>query len=259
MKIKVKSFDPFKVCNEPCSITFQEYSGRMERYTNKQLGKIFKQVFHRECDLDIVWARYLIHYELARQQYIKEGKLAYLDKNSQFRKAYMAVRRKDLANVNENLKTLIVYDLKHQVVQSQETIMKKQEAIKKAVEAKKSGRLGITLGLSVPETWVHVFITNAKEHNDDDKISKFMHNEFPDLKNKAFDTVHGCRIHYNNGGYTKGVKPEVKSVRYLADGSEWKRGNKAPVKVTPEEVKKAVVKKAVKKPVAIRKVKVAKK
>lgn len=259
MKIKLKTYDPFKVCQEFSPISFQEYSGKIERYTNKQLRKIFKQVFHRECDIDIVWARYLIQYELSRQQYIKEGKLSYLDKNSQFRKAYMAVRRKDITNVNENLKTLIAYDMKHQTVISQETLMKKQESIKKAAEVKKSNRLGVTLGLSVAETWVHVFTINAKEHNTDDKISAFMHSEFPDLKNKAFDTVHGCRVHYNNGGYTKGVKPEVKSVRYDENGNELKRiAKKAVVAPKKQEVKIPVTnKKAVK--VKVRTVKQTKK
>ena len=253
--MQIKRKDPFKVCDEFSPITFSEYSSKVYRYTQKRIKKLYQIVFHKPCETNAVWAKHLIHYELARQQYIKNGQLSYLDKDSQFRKAYMAVKNQDINHVNENLKTLIPYELKHHDENSQENIMKQEkkvEAIKKAAEVKRTNRLGVTLGLSVPETWVRVFIANAKEHKSDAEISKFMHTEFPDLKNKAFDTVHGCRVHYNNGGYTKGVKPEVKSVRYADDGSELKRISKAPVAVA-EQPKKVVAKKVVAKKAVVKK------
>ena len=59
-------------------------------------------------------------------------------------------------------------------------------------------------------------------------------------------------IQNNNGGYTKGVKPEVKSVRYADDGSELKRISKAPVAVA-EQPKKVVAKKVVAKKAVVKK------
>lgn len=244
MKIQRK-YDPFKVCIKPCQLTFQEYSGKIGRYTNKQIRKLFKLVFGKECTINEVWAKYLIQYELARQQCVVRGAVAQLEKGSQFRNAYMAVRRMDLSKVNENLKTLIVYELKHNNNEmSKETLMKKQEAIKTAAEVKKSKCIGVTTGLSVYDAWVYIFKKNATAHEPDEKITEFMLSEFPDHQIKSFHQVHAVRINYNNGRYTKGVKPEVKSVRYLADGSEWKRGHKAVEPKKVEAVKPSKIKKA---------------
>ena len=68
----------------------------------------------------------------------------------------------------------------------------KVNAIKKAAAVKAANRLGLTLKKSVPETWVHVFIAQSKNKWTDEKISEFMHQEVPDLKNKSFDQVAGC-------------------------------------------------------------------
>lgn len=261
MKLKIKKHDPFLVCYEYSPITFQEYSDKIYRYTNKQIRKIFKAVFHKECEIGVVWAKYLIQYELARQQCVLEGRVEQLAPGSKFRNSYMAVRRMDLNNVNENLKTLIAYDLKHQTMLSQEKIMKKKSAIKKAVEVKKSKCIGITTGLSVYDAWVYCFKKNEKEHKPDEEITKFLLAEFPDHQIKSFHAVHACRIGYNNGRFTKGVKPEVKSVRYLADGTEWKRGKKSSkVKEEPKQVapKKATVKKAIVKKAIVKKAKIKK-
>lgn len=130
----------------------------------------------------------------------------------------------------------------------------KVNAIKKAAAVKAANRLGLTLKKSVPETWVHVFIAQSKNKWTDEKISEFMHQEFPDLKNKAFDQVAGCRNHYNNGGYTKGVKPVTKAVRYAADGSVIKRTtNKvAPVAKKAESAPKSAGKVAPKAKVTLK-------
>lgn len=251
IKKKEQTEDKFLKCDNFADISFQEFSDKADRYTKNQIRKLYKRIFGRECS-DPIWGKYQIHYELARQMYIKRGEFCMLQKGSQFREHYKGTMARDLNRTGETIRTLIPYEMKHNEENTQEYQMKKQNkinAIKKAAEVKKTTRVGITLGLSVPETWIHVFVDNAKSHKADEELSKFMHAEFPDLKNKAFDTVHGCRIHYNNGGYTKGVKPAVKSVRYLADGTEWKRGHKAaavkPAKVAP--AKKVVVKKVAKK------------
>lgn len=249
MKIKKKAAeDKFLACDVYASITFKEYSDRMPRYTKNQIRSLYNEVFQKDCICDIVWAKYQISYELARQQYIKDGNLGPLAPGSQFRKAYEGTMRCDLSSTGETLKTLIPFELKN----SQEINMKKDNkvnAIKKAAAVKAANRVGLTLKKSVPETWVHVFIAQSKNKWTDEKISEFMHQEFPDLKNKAFDQVAGCRNHYNNGGYTKGVKPVTKAVRYDADGSVIKRTtNKvAPVakkaESAPESARKAPVKK----------------
>lgn len=252
IKKKTQPEDMFLKCINFSDISFQEFSDKEDRYTYNQIRKLYKRIFKRECT-DPIWGKYQIHYELARQMYIKQGDVCKLQKGSIFREHYKGTMARDLNRTGETIRSLISYEMKHNEENTQEYQMKKQnkiDAIKKAAEVKKTTRVGITLKLSVPETWVHVFVDNAKTHKTDEEISKFMHTEFPDLKNKAFDNVHGCRTHYNNGGYTKGVKPAVKSVRYATDGAEWKRTSKkvvveAPKKATP--AKKVVVKKAVKK------------
>ena len=133
------------------------------------------------------------------------------------------------------------------------------DAIKKAVEAKKSKCIGVTTGLSVYEAWVHCFKKNAKEHKNDEEITKFLLSEFPDHQIKSFYAVHACRINYNNGRYTNGVKPEVKSVRYV-DGVEYKRAAAkkvaapAPAKTPAAKVAKPAAKKVTVKKVTVKKV-----
>ena len=256
MKIVKKRFDPFKVCYEPADISFQEYSRKIDKYTRNQIHKIYKSVFHKELsEENIIWAKYLIQYELSRQQYIKEGNVAALEPGTQFRNAYMAVRRKDINAVNENMKTLIAYDMKHYNEYNKERSM---DAIKKAAEAKKSKCIGITTGLSVYEAWVHCFKKNEKEHKNDEEITKFLLSEFPDHQIKSFYAVHACRINYNNGRYTNGVKPEVKSVRYV-NGVEYKRAvakkvaAPAPAKTPAAKVVKPAAKKATVKKATIKK------
>ena len=253
MKIVKKRFDPFKVCYEPADISFQEYSRKIDKYTRNQIRKIYKSVFHKELlEENVIWAKYLIQYELSRQQYIKEGNVAALEPGTQFRNAYMAVRRKDINAVNENMKTLIAYDMKHYNEYNKERSM---DAIKKAVEAKKSKCIGVTTGLSVYEAWVHCFKKNAKEHKNDEEITKFLLSEFPDHQIKSFYAVHACRINYNNGRYTNGVKPEVKSGRYV-NGVEYKRASAKKVAI-PAPAKPKAAKPAAKK-VAVKKVTVKK-
>lgn len=130
----------------------------------------------------------------------------------------------------------------------------KVNAIKKAAAVKAANRVGLTLKKSVPETWVHVFSKQSKNKWTDEKISEFMHQEFPDLKNKAFDQVAGCRNHYNNGGYTKGEKPATKAVRYAADGSVMARitSKVAPVAKKAESAPKTAVKVAPKAKVTLK-------
>ena len=251
MRLKIKrkcQEDAFKECECYSNLTFKEYSDKMHSCTRNQIRSIYNEVFQKDCTCDAVWAKYQISYELARQQYIKEGNLEPLAVGSQFRKAYEGTMKCDLSSTGETLKTLIPYELKN----SQENDMKKDNkvnAIKKAAAVKAANRLGLTLKKSVPETWVHVFIAQSKNKWTDEKISEFMHQEFPDLKNKSFDQVAGCRNHYNNGGYTKGVKPVTKAVRYAADGSVIKRTtNKvAPVAKKAESATKSVRKAPVKK------------
>ena len=224
--IKKKKEDKFVVCNRFSNLSFQEYSDKISRYTNRQIRSIYQEVFDKPCAVNIVWAKYQIQYELARQDYIKRG----LEMSEQFKSCYKGTMLCDLEQTGETLKTLIPYEMKYNDENSKESIMKAQnkaKAIKKAVEAKKSKCIGITTGLSVYDAWVLCFKKNAKEHKPDEEITKFLMSEFPDHQIKSFHAVHACRINYNNGRYTNGVKPEVKSVRYLADGSEWKRGHKA--------------------------------
>ena len=259
MRINKSKKDMFKVCYEFSPITFQEYSRKINRITRAQIRRTYQQVFHRECDdKDLVWAKYAIQYELSRQQYIKDGDMSKLEPGSQFRNAYMAVRRKDLKAVNENMKTLIAYDTRHL-----SELATKEKSMEKANAAKKSKCIGITTGLTVYEAWVHCFKKNAKEHKNDEEITKFLLSEFPDHQIKSFYAVHACRNYYNNGRFTGGVKPEVKSVRYV-DGVEYKRAKKddgtksaKPTKVsvpaTPEAPAKAAKPAVIKKKVVVRK------
>lgn len=241
--IKKKKEDKFGICDRYSNLSFQEYSDRISKYTNKQIRSIYKEVFDKECAVNVIWAKYQIHYELARQMLIKSN----MPISAEFKSHYKGTMRCDLDFTGETLKTLIPFEMKYHDENSTENKMKaenKAKAIKKAVEAKKSKCIGITTGLSVYDAWVYCFKKNEKEHKADEEITKFLLSEFPDHQIKSFHAVHACRINYNNGRYTNGVKPEVKSVRYLADGSVWKRGHKA----TPAPV--VTKKPAAKKPVA---------
>lgn len=230
MKIKKKpTVDTFVVCDRYSNISFKEYHDKIHNYTRNQLRSIYQEVFGHPCTCNVVWAKYQISYELARQLEIKNGTLERLAKGSEFRKAYEGTMRCDLSSTGETLKTLIPFEMNHYDENSQENIMKKEnkiQAIKKAAATKAANRVGVTLKKSVPETWVYVFKSNAKNKWTDEKISEFMHQEFPDLKNKAFDQVKGCRNHYNNGGYTKGEKPAVRAVGYDAEGNVMGRAAK---------------------------------
>jgi len=181
-------------------------------------------------------------------------------KGSAFRSAYEGTMRCDLSSTGEMLKTIIPLEQKYYQKNLKENLMKKEAkvaAIKKAAEVKKSKCIGITLGLSVYDTWVHVFKKNAITHATDDKITEFLLSEFPDHQIKSFYAVHACRGYYNQGRFTKGVKPEVKSVRYNEAGEPMVRGGVKPApvakkadpsanKATKAAVKtKAVVKKRV--------------
>lgn len=247
---KRKAADKFEQCLRYSNLSFQEYSDRIGKYTNRQIRSIYKEVFDRECAVNIVWAKYQIHYELARQMLIKSGQKI----SAAFKEHYLGTMKCDLSKTGETLKTLIPFELKYNDENSMENKMKAQNkanAIKKAVEVKKSKCIGITTGLSVYDAWVLCFKKNAKEHKPDEEITKFLLAEFPDHQIKSFYAVHACRINYNNGRYTKGVKPEVKSVKYNADGTEWKRARKADAKVNvkpaaaPKKAATATKKKAV--------------
>ena len=231
MKIK-KKYDRFLECDRFSNMTFKEYSDRMNSLTRNQVRNIYKEVFDKECTCNVVWAKYQISYELARQQEIRSKNLERLQPNSAFRKAYDAVMAFDLEHVGETIRTLIPYELKHNNENSEEYLMKKEQkvkAIKKAAEVKAARRVGVTLGKSVIQTWVHIFQTNAKNKWTDERISEFMHAEFPELHNKTFDQVHTIRGYYNGGRYTEN-KPEVKSVRYDAEGNVIGRASKKAVK-----------------------------
>ena len=271
MRLKIKkklTVDAFVVCDRYSSISFKEYHDKIHSYTRNQLRSIYQEVFGRPCTCNVVWAKYQISYELARQLEIKNGAFDCLAKGSKFRNAYEGTMRCDLSSTGETLKTLIPFELKNYDENSQENIMKKEakiNAMKKAAATKAANRIGLTLKKSVPETWVHVFKTNAKNKWTDEQISEFMHKEFPDLKNKAFDQVKGCRNHYNNGGYTKGEKPAVRAVGYDAEGNVTSRGAKeaaptpkkaesAPKTAAKAPAKKVVVTLKAKRPAPVKKV-----
>ena len=212
------------LCEEYAPITFPEYSSHMHKYSNKKLKNLYKEVFHKDCTIDLVWAKYQISYELARQQDIKNNMYERLKKGSAFREAYKGTMACDLNRTSETLRTMIPFEQKYK---SKQEITMTEKPVKVETNNKETTKKGVTLNLTVPETWISVFKDNAVKHLTDEQISKFMHEEFPHLNNKAFDTVHACRNFYNRGGYTKGEKPTLKSVRYLADGSVWKRGSKS--------------------------------
>lgn len=224
MKLKIKKkpiTDTFVVCDRYSNISFKEYHDKIHNYTRNQLRNIYQEVFGRPCTCSVVWAKYQISYELARQLEIKKGAFERLAKGSKFRNAYEGTMRCDLSCTGETLKTLIPFELKNYDENSQENIMKKEakvNAMKKAAATKAANRIGLTLKKSVRDTWAYVLSNNSKTKWTDDKISEFMHKEFPDLKNKTFDQVNACRGHYNRGEYTKGIKPSKASVRYDENG-----------------------------------------
>lgn len=235
MKLKLKP-DMFLMCDRFSNYSFQEFSDKIGHFTNKQIRNIYKEVFGRDCTCDPVWAKYQIQYELARQNDIKAGKLSRLYRGTAFRKAYEGTMRCDLSRTSETLKTLIPFEQKCNNMKKQEN---KTTAIKKAVEAKKSKCIGITLGLSVYDTWVSVFQKNETAHKTDEEITAFMLSEFPDHQIKSFYNVHACRGYYNQGRFTKGVKPEIKSVRYNEAGQPIGRGAVKPAPVAKISAPKA--------------------
>ena len=250
MRVKIKKKDEFLECENFSSITFDDYVKKMHNYTKNQLRTIYNVLFQKDCTCDMVWAKYQISYELARQMYIKSGNLAALEKGSQFRKAYEGTMACDANATGETLRSLIPYEIKHNNENVQESIMKKEnkiKAIKKAAAVKAANRIGLTMKKSVVETWACLFRDNVKRKWTDDKLSEFMHQEFPDVKNKTFDQVGVCRSSYNSGRLTKGVKPEIRSVAYNEQGQELGRRAKAatPVKTAesePESTNKAPAK-----------------
>lgn len=251
MKIKKKQ-DTFVLCDRFSNVSFKEYSDRMHSMTKNQLLNLYQSVFNRPCTVDPVWAKYQISYELARQQDIKAGNLERLQPGSAFRAAYKGAMACNLSAVGETLQFLIPYELKTNDTNSEAYMQKQQNkvnAMKKAAAAKAANRIGLTLKKSVIETWARVFQMNAKNKWTDEQISEFMHKEFPDLKNKTFNQVNGCRSHYNNGWYTKGAKPAERSVRYDEDGNVLSRVKKDAAKKAPaikKEAAKQPIKKAIK-------------
>lgn len=130
--------------------------------------------------------------------------------------------------------------------------MKKEakiNAMKKAAATKAANRIGLTLKKSVRDTWAYVLEHNVKTKWTDDKISEFMHKEFPDVKNKTFDQVNACRSLYNRGHFTKGIKPVRTSVRYSEAGEVISRSAKkaAPTPRKAESAPKTAAKAPVKK------------
>lgn len=250
LKIKRKEVDAFLECNRFSNMSFAEYSDRMNSLSRNRIRSIYKEVFDKECTCNTTWAKYQISYELARQADIKNKRYDRLQPNSAFRKAYKAVMQFDLEHVGDTLQTLIPFEMKYNDENSEEYKMKKEQkikAVKKAAEAAKAARpIGLRLKKTVIETWAYVLANNDKTKYTDEQISEFMHKEFPDLKNKTFDQVNACRSHYNCGWYTKGIKPEKRSIRYDKDGNPYKaprKSAKQPAKADiPAKPKKASVK-----------------
>jgi len=134
----------------------------------------------------------------------------------------------------------------------------KKTAKKAAPKAKKTtGRVvGKTSGVGVQETWIGIFVTNAKakkaDRMTDVEITAYMKAEFPAKESKVFSQVQGVRNKYNKGGFKVGA-PATESVRYDEEGDvTTARGG------SPKAAKKASAKKVAKKAPAKKK-KVAKK
>ncbi len=98
---------------------------------------------------------------------------------------------------------------------------KQAPATKGTAAAKPQGRVGVTSGVGVGETWIRRFEQNeqcAEEDRLTDKqISESMKREFPDLDAVTFDRVEIARGKYNRGGFhrkdkhAKIVRPKIHS------------------------------------------------
>lgn len=217
--------DSFLICEKFAPISFDEYSRRINKLTKKQIRTFYGVVFPgKPLPESIVWAKYQVQYELARQAEIRKGSYNRLMKGSLFRQAYLGTMRCDLEATSPTLKTLIPLEEKEMKTK----IENETAAVKK--QPRRAKTIGVTLGLSVYDTWAAVFQKNETEHKTDAQITEFLLQEFPDHQIKSFHQVHTCRGYYNNGRFTKGVKPAVKSVAYNEAGQPISRkAVKAPV------------------------------
>lgn len=91
----------------------------------------------------------------------------------------------------------------------------------------KAGRgiTGKTLGLSIRDTWKHLFQENEKaakgSKKTDEQLQQFMRDEFPGRTGHNFTSpggVQAVRNYYNAGNFDKGEIPEVPSQKYNEEG-----------------------------------------
>jgi hypothetical protein len=115
-----------------------------------------------------------------------------------------------------------------------------QEGLTKLDErGRPAGRpIGINTGLPILGAWALAFQENEKlpaqnpqapteeesliaglGHAPDSAITAFMKAEFPGRQTPAFDHPQGCRNDFNNGKFTKGMKPKWTSNRYDDNGT----------------------------------------
>lgn len=136
---------------------------------------------------------------------------------------------------------------------------KKKAVAKKTPKSKKT--VGLSLGLTIGQTWAHLFERNEKcpkkDKLTDDAISEFIKKEFPDNTSKNMDQVPVVRNMYNIGRYTGGVVPKSKSRRYDESGSVIEKGARGGGKKKAASKKKTASKKPAAKKKAVAKKKAA--
>lgn len=81
---------------------------------------------------------------------------------------------------------------------------------------------GLTLGLNVRNTWIHLFKENHVKKRTDKELLRFMNKEFPGRDSFEFNDIRGVnnvRNAYNRGVFTAGEVPARPSKRYGRDSS----------------------------------------
>lgn len=92
-------------------------------------------------------------------------------------------------------------------------------------EAKARGKTGATLGMSVKQTWAHIFSNNEDWKWTDEQISDFIKTEFPRTDGTPYpieyepDGIARVRTYYNNGMGDPANKPEIVSHKYDDQGN----------------------------------------
>lgn len=113
--IKKKKEDAFLKCDYFSNVSFQEFSRNMDKYSKAKLQELYVSLFGKPCT-NIIWAKYQIHYELARQLYIQNEQFDKLWKGAIFRKHYEGTMSENVNQTGETIRSAILIELNKSIL-----------------------------------------------------------------------------------------------------------------------------------------------